>query len=69
VGTLIRIVTILLRDWPKAYCCRCLSEMLNLPEQQIREGAQTLVLQAQLGLRQAPCAGCRHDADVLQLTI
>jgi len=69
VGTMIRIVTVLLRNVPKVYCCRCLAEMLTLPEQQLREGAQTLVLQAQLEVDQAQCAGCGRESDVLQLAL
>jgi hypothetical protein len=69
VGTTIRIVTVLLRDRTQVYCCPCLAEMLALPGQQLREGAQALVLAAQIRLKVGRCTNCGRRSDVLELTV
>ncbi|MGH7331739.1 MAG: hypothetical protein ACREKS_03125 [Candidatus Rokuibacteriota bacterium] len=49
-----------------AFCCRCLAEMLAIPESDVISAARRLQAAGRIALAAAPCANCSQGDAVIR---
>ena len=69
IDTAGRFVALLRKDAPFVYCYSCLTDLLHVPEPELRNAVQTLARRPGLRMVLGPCSRCSEPGELLGVQI